>query len=528
MAKVLIADKLSPKAKEIFEANGVETDTKVGLSEEELMNCINDYDGVAIRSATRITKQVIENSNLKVVGRAGIGVDNIDVKAATAHGVVVMNTPHGNSITTAEHALAMMFSLSRKIPDANISTHQGKWEKSKFMGTELTGKTLGIIGCGNIGAIVADRAQGLKMKVIVHDPYLSPARAQDLAVEKVDLDDLLKRSDFITLHTPLTDGTKGIINKQTLSKMKKGARVINCARGGLIIEEDLKEAIESGHIAGAAIDVFEVEPAKENILFGTENVVCTPHLGASTTEAQEKVAVQIAEQMSAYLLTGAVSNALNVAAVTAEEAPKLKPFISLCEQLGSFAGQITETGIQSIKIEYHGPMINLNTKPLTATLLAGLFKPLLENVNMVNAPEIAKERDVNITESRTDKIDDYINLIRIIIETERGERSVAGTLFADHKPRIVEVKGVSLEAELAEYMLYISNMDKPGFIGSLGKTLGDHAINIATFHLGRDNEGGDAIALVAIDQPITNGVLEKISSLPNVVQAKPLEFVANS
>ncbi|RAU20462.1 phosphoglycerate dehydrogenase [Paramagnetospirillum kuznetsovii] len=525
MPKVLISDKLSPAAVQIFKDRGIETDVKVGLAPDELKAIIGNYDGLAIRSNTKVTAEILAAAaNLKVVGRAGIGVDNVDVPAATARGIVVMNTPFGNSITTAEHAIAMMFALARDIPQADASTHAGKWEKSKFMGVELTGKVLGIVGCGNIGAIVADRAQGLRMRVIAYDPFLSHERAKELNVEKVELDELFPRADFITLHTPLTDATRNIIDAKSMAKMKKGVRIINCARGGLVVEEDLKAAIESGHVAGAALDVFKAEPAKENILFGNEKVVCTPHLGASTSEAQENVALQVAEQMADYLLTGAVTNALNIPSVSAEDAPKLRPYMTLANQLGSFAGQLTETGIKEVKIEYLGHVASLNTKPLTAVVLEGLLKPMNEAVNMVNAPVVAKERNIKVSEVKSESEGDYHTLVRLTVTTDQRERSVAGTLFGGDKARVVDIKGISIEAELGPNMLYVTNQDKPGFIGALGTLLGQNGVNIATFHLGRSVSGGDAILLTQVDQPVGSELLEKVRALPQVVQAKALKF----
>ena len=525
MAKVLISDDLSPLAKAIFEARGIEVDQIVGMSKDELIACIGKYDGLAIRSATKVTKDVLAAAkNLKVIGRAGIGVDNVDVPAATAAGIVVMNTPFGNSITTAEHAIAMMFALARQIPQADRSTRAGKWEKNKFMGVELTSKTLGIIGCGNIGAIVAERALGLKMKVVAYDPFLSAERAVDLGVEKVELDELFRRADFITLHTPLTDATRNIIDAKAIEKMKDGVRIINCARGGLIVEKDLKAALESGKVAGAALDVFEVEPAKENDLFAIDKAIFTPHLGASTTEAQVNVAVQIAEQMADYLLDGAVTNALNMASVSAEDAPKLRPYMKLASQLGSFAGQLTETSIQKITIEYEGDVTALNTRPLTAVVVEGLLRPLMDSVNMVNALTVAKERNIEVTEVKHDREGDYHTLIRLVVTTEKQTRDVAGTLFADGGPRIVQVKGINIEAQVTPNMLYIVNEDLPGFIGKFGTILGDAGINIATFNLGRNEAGKQAIALIAVDQPVPAEVLAKICALPMVRQAKLLRF----
>src|SRR5712691_1055205 len=389
MPKVLIADDLSPRAVEIFRARGFEVDVEIGLGAAELRGRIASYDGLAVRSATKVTAELIAAADaLKVIGRAGIGVDNIDVAAATERGIVVMNTPYGNSITAAEHTIAMMFALARQIPAADRSTQAGKWQKSRFMGVELSGKTLGIIGCGNIGAIVADRAQGLKMRVVAYDPFLSPERALELGVERLSLDELFARADFITLHTPLTEATRNIIDQRAIAKMKRGVRLINCARGGLIVEADLAAALDEGQVAGAAIDVFVDEPATENPLFGRDNFIATPHLGAATAEAQENVALEIAEQMADLLLTGAVANAVNMPSLSAEEAERLKPYMKLADQLGSFAGQLTETGIRSVAVEYEGAIAELNVKPLTAIALTGLLSPQLATINMVNAPVI--------------------------------------------------------------------------------------------------------------------------------------------
>ena len=525
MARVLISDKMSPLAEAAFREQGVDVDVKPGLSPQELIQCIADYDGLAVRSATKVTAEVLAAAgNLKVVGRAGIGVDNIDLEAATARGICVMNTPFGNSITTAEHTIAMMMALARQIPEADRSTQAGKWEKNRFMGVELYAKVLGIIGCGNIGTVVADRAQGLKMKVIAYDPFLSPERAQDLGIEKVALDALLARSDFISLHTPLTDSTRGIIDAAAFAKMKHGARLINCARGGLVVEADLKQAIEDGIVAGAAIDVFMEEPARENTLFGLVEVVATPHLGAATSEAQENVALQVAEQISDYLLTGAVTNALNMASVTAEEAPRLKPYFELARELGSFAGQLTKTAIKGVHIEFEGHVAALNTRPLAAIVLEGLLGSQLDTVNMINAPIIAKQRNIDVKETRDENPGDYQTMIRVSVTTERQTRDVAGTLFADQRPRVVQVKGIKLEAELSAHMLYITNEDKPGFIGALGTTLGDAGVNIATFHLGRAELGGDAIALIEVDEPVSAETLNRIRDLHHVVQAQSLNF----
>jgi D-3-phosphoglycerate dehydrogenase len=525
MPKVLISDALSPRATEILAARGIEVDLLPGISGEELKGQIAGYDGLAVRSATKVTSGLLARAEkLKVIGRAGIGVDNIDVAAATQRGIVVMNTPYGNSITAAEHTIAMLFALCRQIPAADRSTQAGRWEKSRFMGVELTGKTLGLIGCGNVGSIVAERALGLRMKVIAYDPFLSAERAVDLGIEKVRFEELLPRADFITLHTPLTEATKNLIDAGAIARMKRGVRLINCARGGLVVENDLAVALDSGHVAGAAIDVFVEEPAIKNPLFGRDNVVATPHLGAATTEAQENVALQIAEQMADFLLTGAVSNAVNIPSLTAEEARRLNPYMKLAEQLGSFAGQLTETGITSVAVEYEGAVAELNIKPLTAIALTGLLSPQLATVNMVNAPVICRERDIRISETRRAEPVDYQTLIRVVVTTERRTREVAGTLFAGDKPRIVSVEGIALEAELGGNMLFVRNYDKPGFIGALGNALGAAEVNIATFHLGRTAPGQDAIALVEVDQALTAAILDTVRALPNVIQVKALRF----
>jgi D-3-phosphoglycerate dehydrogenase len=525
MPKVLIADALSPRAVEIFRQRGVATDVKIGLAPDELRRIIGEYDGLAVRSATKVTRKLLEQApRLKVVGRAGIGVDNIDLAAATQRGIVVMNTPYGNSITTAEHAIALMFALAREIPAADQSTQAGKWEKARFMGVELFGKTLGVIGCGNIGAIVADRALGLKMKVVAYDPFLSPERALALGVEKVELNELFARSDFITLHTPLTDATRNLLDAKAIAKMKRGVRLINCARGGLVVEADLKAALDSGQVAGAAIDVFPVEPAKENLLFGHPHVVATPHLGAATTEAQENVALQIAEQMADFLIAGAVTNALNMPSLSAEDAARLKPYMKLAEQLGSFAGQLAEAPIEAVGIAYEGHAAELNVKPLTAIVLTALLAPQLDTVNMVNAPVICRERNIRVSETRMSAEGDFHTLIRVQVSTSAATRAVAGTLFGGSKPRITEVEGVPMEAELGANTLFVRNKDKPGFIGNLGRTLGEAGINIASFHLGRTAPGEDAICLVQVDQTMDELVLSQLCTIPHVIQAKLLRF----
>lgn len=525
MPKVLISDQMDPQAAQIFKDRGVEVDVITGKTPEELKAMIGQYDGLAIRSSTKVTKEILDAAtNLKVIGRAGIGVDNVDIPYASSKGVVVMNTPFGNSITTAEHAIALMFALARQLPEANAQTQAGKWPKNDFMGVEVTGKTLGLIGAGNIGSIVASRALGLKMKVVAFDPFLTPERAVEMGVEKADLDTLLARADFITLHTPLTDQTRNILSKENLAKTKKGVRIINCARGGLIDEAALKEALDSGHVAGAALDVFQTEPAKESPLFGTPNFISTPHLGASTSEAQVNVALQVAEQLSDYLMTGGVTNALNMPSLSPEEAPKLRPYMALAEKLGSLVGQLSADDLDNIAIEVEGAAAELNIKPITGAVLAGFMRRYSDTVNMVNAPYLARERGLDVREVRHDKEGDYHTLVRVTVNTSQGARSVAGTLFGNASPRLVEMFGIGVEAELEGHMLYIVNEDTPGFIGRVGTALGEAGINIGTFNLGRRSAGGEAVLLLSVDDAIPQNVLDTVCKLPGVKRAKALKF----
>ena len=523
--RVLISDKMDPNAARIFEEKGCQVDVITGETPEQLIARIGEYDGLAIRSSTKVTKAILDAAtNLKVIGRAGIGVDNVDIPYASTKGVVVMNTPFGNSITTAEHAIALMFALARQIPEANAQTQAGLWPKNGFMGVEVTGKTLGLIGAGNIGSIVASRALGLKMKVVAYDPFLTPERAIEMGVEKADLETLLAKADFITLHTPLTSETKNILSRENLGKTKKGVRIINCARGGLIDEAALKDLMDAGHIAGAALDVFETEPAKESPLFGTPNFICTPHLGASTTEAQVNVALQVAEQMGEFLTTGGVTNALNMPSLSAEEAPKLKPYMALAERLGSLVGQLAHDNLTKIAIEVEGAAAQLNQKPITGAVLAGLMKQYSQTVNMVNAPFLAKERGLDVREVRHDREGIYHTLVRVTVGTAQGDRSVAGTLFGNGEPRLVEIFGIGIEADLAGDMLYIVNTDAPGFIGSIGTLLGKAGINIGTFHLGRREAGGEAVLLLSVDSPVSEAVLAEARTVPGVRTVRALKF----
>jgi len=525
--RVLVSDKLSAAAIKIFKERGIDVDFEpdLGKDRKALAARIGDYDGLAIRSATKVTSNILKMATkLKVIGRAGIGVDNIDKVEASKKGIIVMNTPFGNMITTAEHAIAMMFSVARQIPEANTSTQAGKWEKSKFMGVELTNKTVGVIGAGNIGGVFCDRARALKMKVIAYDPFLSEDKAKNLSVEKVELDQLFERADFITLHVPLTDQTRNILSKENIKKLKPGVRIINCARGGLVDEEALAIAIKEGRVAGAAFDVFAEEPAVNSPLFNLPNVICTPHLGAATTEAQENVAVQVAEQISDYLLTGAVSNALNMPSITAEEAKIMNPWLLLASHLGKFIGQLTAEPIKAINILYDGAVSSMNLEALNCSVISGIMSISHPDVNMVSAPLVAKDRGIKISTTTQDKSGVFEAYIKVTVVTEVRERSVAGTVFSDNKPRFIQIKGINIDAEVGRHMLYTTNIDTPGIIGILGQMLAENDVNIANFTLGRSEIGGEAIALLYLDAPLIDEVKGKLLKTGVFNQVNVLEF----
>ncbi len=523
--KVLIAEPLSEAAIDKFYKASIATTVAPDLTPEELSESIGEYHGLAIRSKTQVTASLIEKASaLRVIGRAGIGVDNIDVAAATRAGIVVMNTPEGNATTTAEHTLAMMFAMARHIPRADRSTQSGKWEKSKFIGIELAGKTLGVIGCGKIGSIVAERALGLRLEVLVFDPFLTPERAGALGVVKVEWEELLASSDLITLHTPLTSDTREIINAQSIERMKPGVRIINCARGGLIHEASLAEAIQSGKVAGAAIDVFVEEPARENPLFGLDGVVATPHLGASTTEAQEKVAAQIAEQMAAYLSKGIAINPVNIPSLSAEEGKRLDPYLVLALQLGGFVAQLGLTGIQSVALDFEGRATEVNTALVTQSCLAGLLAPVLRTINIVSSRDIARERGIDVSETRRTRPRNYQTLISLTVGTATETFVVRGTLFDGNKPRMVEIQGISIEFEIVPHMLFVSTFDQPGMIGAVGGVLADGQINIATLQMGRSSLGGDAMALFGLDASLSPEVLKTVRELPNVRRAEAISL----
>ena len=522
--KVLVSDNISPKCIEILKKSGLEVDVKTGMKPEELKACIGDYHGLIIRSATKVTSEIINAAkNLKVIGRAGSGLDNVDRAAATKKGIVLMNTPGGNTITTAEHSIALMVALARQIPQATISMKAGKWEKKKFMGVELFNKTLGIIGIGNIGSQVAKRAQGLAMNVIAYDPFLSEDKAKAMGVEKVDIRELFRRSDFITIHTPLTPETRNMINKETIKMMKPGVRIINCARGGIINEKDLYEALVGGKVAGAALDVFEKEPPENNPLLKLNNVISTPHLGASTKEAQENVAVAVAEQVVDYLIHETIRNAVNFPSIPSDQVARLQPFINLAEKLGGFAAQIFEGGITEITIEYRGEASEINTAPVTIAAIKGFLTPILEEtVNFVNALFIAKERGIEVKETKSTDAGDYQSMVLMRLKAKDKESHLAGTLFSKKDPRIVAIDNFKVEIVPDGDLLFIYNNDKPGVIGNIGTLLSKNDINIARMHFGRETVGGRAISVVTIDTPAKPQVIEEIKRLPNILSVKQI------
>lgn len=522
--RVLISDNISPKGIKILKDAGLEVDVKTGMKPEELKACIGEYNALVIRSATKVTSEIIDAAtNLKVIGRAGSGLDNVDKVAATKKGIVVMNTPGGNTITTAEHTIALLFALARKIPQATASMKSGKWEKKKFMGVELFGKTLGVIGIGNIGSQVAKRAQGLQMNVIAYDPFLSEDKAKTMGVEKVSLEELFRRSDFITIHTPITQETKNMINKETIKIMKEGVRIINCARGGIINEKDLYNALIEGKIGGAALDVFEKEPPENNPLLKLDNVVSTPHLGASTEEAQENVAIAVAEQVVDYLIHGTIRNAVNFPSIPPDQVVRLQPYINLAEKLGGFAAQIFEGGITEMTIEYRGEASEINTAPVTVAAIKGFLTPILEEtVNFVNAPLIAKERGIEVKETKSTDAGDYQSMVAIRLKAKDRESYIAGTLFSRKDPRIVVIDNFKVEIVPEGELLFMYNNDKPGVIGNIGTLLGKNNINIARMHFGRETPGGKAISVVTIDTPATPEIIEELKRLPNILLVKQI------
>ncbi|MDW7774424.1 MAG: phosphoglycerate dehydrogenase [Desulfobulbaceae bacterium] len=526
--KVLISDNLAPVGEQILRDAGLEVDVKTGLPPEELKAIISEYDGLVIRSATRVRQDIIEAAtNLKVVGRAGIGLDNVDIPAASQKGVVVMNAPDGNATTAAEHSIAMMMSLARNIPQATASMKSGKWEKKSFMGREVTGKTLGIVGIGRIGSIVASRAQGLRMKVIAYDPHMPAELVEKIGVELVDLQELARRADFITVHTPLTKETHHLLSTDFFANMKKDAMFIDCARGGVVDEEALYKALTEGQIAGAALDVFEKEPTslEKTALLGLNNFICTPHLGASTSEAQENVASAIAEQIADYLLKGVVRNAVNVPSVSDDILASVGPYIILGEMLGSLHMQIARGGVEEVNLEFTGDLAALDINPITVAFLKGLFTPILQDaVNFVNAPLIARERGIRIVESKSEQASDFTNLLKITVKTTESENMLAGTVFGKKEPRLVRLNSFRLEALPSGPMLLVYNRDVPGVIGTLGTLIGTNDVNINLMTVGRQVESKQNVILINTDRLISRDLLAKVRALDNIEDAMVLEL----
>ena len=525
--KVLVSDSLSEVGIKIFqETPGIEVDVNTGLNPEELKKVIGQYDGLAIRSATKVTADIIEAAdNLKVIGRAGIGLDNVDIPAASQRGIVVMNTPEGNTITTAEHAIALMLSLSRNIPQATALLKEGKWEKKKLEGRELYNKTLGLIGVGHIGRIVADRAKGMKMHVIVYDPYIKPDTIEKLDLEPVSFEELLKRADYVTIHAPKTPETNNMFNKETLGKMKKGAMIINCARGGIVNEDDAYEALSSGHLGGAAFDVFTQEPPGDIKLLSLPTFICTPHLGASTAEAQENVAKDVAEQIVAYLLHGSVKNAVNVPSISSELMLTLRPYATLVESMGLFQSQLADTAIVEVQIEYIGTISDYDVTPLTTAMLKGLLTPILKHdVNFVNAPLIAAERGIKVVESKSRTSEDFASLVKLTVMTMEGKNILAGTIFGKNKPRIVRINDFYLEAIPEGHNLFIHSLDNPGVIGQIGITIGKHKLNINRMQVGEQKDANQNLILLMTNRVVSDEILQELQKLDSVFSARRIEL----
>ncbi len=525
--RVLVSDALAERGVEILKKAGLKVDVKTGLSPEELIKEIPAYDGLVIRSATKVVKEVIDAAtNLKVVGRAGSGLDNVDIDAATKRGIVVMNTPGGNTVTTAEHAFALMVSMARRVPQADASTKSGKWEKKKFMGIELFNKTLGIIGMGAIGSHFAKLAQGMMMNVIAYDAYLSPEKANAMGVEVVDFETLISRSDVITIHAPLTDETRHMINAAAIQKMKQGVQIINCARGGIVDETALYDGLKNGKIGGGALDVFEEEPVDPaHPLLTLENFICTPHLGASTLEAQENVAIAVSNQIVDYLVHDVARFAVNLPSVSPDLLPKLQPYIHLAEKIGSFIAQTGEGGVEEITITYSGEAADLDTASISIAVLKGLLSPILEvPVNYVNAPGIAKERGIVVNEAKRSDSGNFSSLLSIKVKAGQRERSITGAIFNKIEPRLVQIDQMALEVIPEGVMLYLFNEDKPGVIGSLGQLLAKNKVNISSMQLGREKSGGKAISVVGIDSVIEASVLAEIKALPHVISVKQVKM----
>lgn len=525
--KVLVSDNLADLGVErLLDVPEFEVEVNTSLTEDEFRHIIKEYDALVIRSGTKVTADVIEAAdNLKVIARAGIGLDNVDITAASKRGIVVMNTPEGNVITTAEHAIAMVLALTRNIPQATSSLKAGKWEKKRFRGKEVFNKVLGVIGVGRIGRIVADRAMGLKMNVIGFDPYISSDVVDKLGIKGVTLDELYAQADYITVHTPMTQETRSLINAEAFAKMKKGVFVINCARGGIVDEQALYDAIQSGTVAGAALDVFVKEPPTDNPLLQLDQVIATPHLGASTDEAQENVAVAVADQVIDYLLRGTIRNAVNAPSIDGAVLAQLRPYLNLAEKLGSIAAQITKGAIKEVFVEYIGEVTTLDTKPLSLSVLKGLLTPILgDMVNFVNVPFHAKERNIRVTESTRSEAEDFTNLITVRVKTSEAHNLVSGTFFGKLEPRLVRINDFRLEAAVEGHLVLIYNIDTPGTIGAIGTCLGRHNINISMMNVGQVLERGENIIFLRTDTRVPKHVMQELMAMENVNVVQVLEL----
>ena len=523
MFKILVSDPLAQEGVDILKkVKEFQVDVKHKLPPEELKKIIKDYDALLVRSETKVTKDIIEAAtNLKLIGRAGVGLDNVDLQAASKKGIIVMNTPGGNTMSTAEHAVSLLLSLSRNIPQADVSVKRGEWERKKFMGTEVYGKTLGIIGLGRIGTEVAKRAIAFGMKVMAYDPFLSLEKAKELSIESVEVKEIFRRADYITVHAPLTEETKNIINKDSIETMKHGVRIINCARGGIVSEAAVLEGIASGKIAGAAFDVYEKEPpAKDHPLFKCDKVVLTPHLGASTEEAQINVAVEIADSARDALLGCGIRNAVNVPCVDFELYKILQPYINLGEKVGSLVSQLSKGRTQEIQIKYSGDVTKYNLSPITVAVVKGVLAPVLqETVNYVNSVIVAKERGIKIEEMKATMLEEYSSLISVELKTDTGIRSVSGTLFTKKDARIVKIDEFHVDAIPEGHMIVAHNIDVPGIIGLMGTILGKNNINIATMTFGREKPGGKTLSVLNVDSAVPEKVLNEIRKDKNILDA---------
>ena len=527
MFKILVSDVLGDAGIQLFkDAAGIEVDVNTGLAPDKLKGVIGEYDALVIRSATKVTEEILEaGKKLKVVGRAGIGLDNVDIPAATKRGVVVMNTPTGNVVTTAEHAIALMMALTRNIPQGTSSLKAGRWDKKSLQGREVYKKILGVVGYGKIGSIVADRAKGLCMQVVVYDPFVAPEQIEKAGYKSLPLDELFACADYISVHVPKLKETTGLLNKAAFDKMKNGVMIVNCARGGIVEEDDLQEAISSGKVAGAALDVFETEPPGECRLFDLDRIICTPHLGASTREAQTNVAVAVAEHIIDYLTNGTIMNAVNVPSVAGEELKKIGPYMAIGDRMGCLQAQLAQGPVTGLTVEYTGDFKGMDLAPVTTAVLKGLLAPMVKYaVNSVNAPVVAKDMGIKVTESIISEAEDYTHLITLRAATAKGENVVAGTIIGRSELKVVKINNFRLELVPEGHILLIFNQDRPGAIGWIGSTMGRHNINIGRMQVGQEKGGDHNIIFMQTDTPVPSEVVEELRAGDLVDSVTPLEL----